>query len=114
MKMICLALVAVFMLSVSMAMADNTSTNWFHQHQYINKDSYVDRYNEFEKARKMPLGLGLDIVVYEFTGEPNSFGLDSIEVQNKWDAANDEYSGFLVGKVNISRAIKKMGSFLGF
>ena len=102
----------ILMLS-GLAIADNTSTKWFHAHEYINKDSYVDKYNEYEEARKMPLGLGLDIVVYEFEGEPNSYGLDSIEVQNKWDAANNEYSGYIVGKVNINRAIEKVSSFLG-
>lgn len=103
----------VLMLS-GLAIADSTSSKWFHAHEYINADSYQDKYNEYERVRRDQLGLGLDVVVYKFDGELNSYGLDSVEVQNKFDMVHKEYSGYIVGKIDATRAVEKVRSFLGF
>ncbi len=112
-KVICLALMMILMFSV-LVFADSTSTKWFHAHEYINKDSYEDRYNEYERVRRDQLGLGLDVVVYKFDGELNSYGLDSVEVQNKFDLVHKEYQGYIVGKIDATRALDKVRGFLGF
>jgi hypothetical protein len=84
----------------------NTNPDFHHNHGYIDNDSYQDRYSEYEPLRKNPLGLGLDLVVWEFDGLPKNCGVDAIEIQNKWDMANREYSGYAVVKANPFRVIK--------
>lgn len=69
-----------------------------HNHPY--------EYNDYE--RNNPLGLGLDLVVYEFEGTVQEFGLDSVEVQQRFDFNNTEYSGYIVGKANLWRLGKKL------
>ena len=111
MKVICL-LITLLMVS-GIAFADQTGSSWFHSHSYTDKydpntDSYVDRYGEFEPERKNPLGLGVDLTVYEFDGELNKYGLDKVEVQNKWDMRNNEYSGYIVLKTNPWKLIRDL------
>ena len=87
-------------------------TNWlnnndciYHDHDY---ELCPDRYSEFEKKRGNPLGIGLDLTVYEFDGMLNKYGLDTVEVQNKWDMKNNDYSGYIVIQTNPYRVIRDL------
>lgn len=77
-------------------------TNWLnsndidHNHEYSN----YDRGGQF--------GLGLDLVVYEFEGPVNTWGLDGVEVQQKYDFNNKEYQLYGVCKANLWRTAKKL------
>ena len=109
MKLLSILLIsAMLCVMASTVFADTTSTKWFHAHQYINEDSYVDRYDEFEKRKCNPLGIGVDLTVYEFDGVVNEYGLDAVEIQNKWDLRNNRYSGYLVIQMNPFRVIKDL------
>lgn len=105
-KVLVLCMMAVLLCGV--AGAEQTGSSWFHSHSYTDKDSYVDRYSEFEPERGNPLGIGLDLVVYEFEGTIQRWGLDTVEIQQKWDMSNNEYSGYIVGKANLWRLGKKL------
>ena len=84
----------------------DTGRKWFHDHTYIDDDSFVDRYSE--NKRYNPMGLGLDAIVYEFDRTLNNWGMEAVEVQQKADFSNKEYSVFVVGKANLWRAVKKV------
>ncbi len=84
-KIICLALVMVFMLSVSLAMADTTSTKWFHAHEYINRDSYQDRYGEFQKKQGLGVEAQAEVVVLrmDILGVPSALStMGSYDINN--------------------------------
>ena len=55
-----------------------------------------------------PMGLGIDVTLYEFEGKPADWGLENIELQQKWDLNNDTYSIFGVCQVNLWQAVKKV------
>ena len=108
-------LLAVMLVACSVAVAETTSdgnyyTNptadyWLnkcipHNHQYVDTDTIYEP--------KTQLGIGVDVTVYEFEGSPYSWGLESIEVQNKYDFNNTEYSMYGVVQVNAWRPLKKL------
>ena len=68
----------------------NTNDKFYHNHEY-------DKYD-----RDNPIGVGVDLVLLETDGV-----LESVEVQNKYDFANKEYSGFVVGQFNLFRLLSK-------
>ena len=72
-----------------------------HNHQYT-----CPAYAEDEKEPE--LGIGVDVTVYEFEGVVNAWGMDSIEVQNKYDLNAGNYEGYIVAKANLWRPIKKL------
>ena len=110
-KFLSVVLVAVLAFGFSgIASADQTGTSFWHNHSYTdtNTDSYVDKYSEYEENRSNPLGIGLDVTLYEFEGNVQEYGLDDVEFQNKYDIANGEYSGYLVVQCSIWRLGEKL------
>ena len=96
------------------AYAEQTGTTLWHKHSYVDNDSYVDRYNEYQKKLGMPLGVGVDAILYEFDENVNKYGLDSVNVEAKYDCINNDnaFSGgtsvFFVVHVNLYQAGKKL------
>ena len=90
------------------AFAAQTGTTLWHRHSYVDNNSYVDKYSDYELKRGNPLGIGLDAVIYEFEGRPQIYGLDNVEIQQRWDMNNQEYQLFGVMKVNAFRAIQNL------
>jgi len=78
-------------------------TNWLNN----NNDFYHSHGYDLPDPRVNPMGLGIDLTVYEFEGKLNENGLDSIEIQNKWDMRNSEYSLYGVVKANPWKVVKK-------
>ena len=79
-------------------------TNW------LNTNDYFLHNHDYEQLdRKSPVGLGLDVTVYEFEGSAAEWGLDSIEVQQKYDMRNEEYSLYGVCQLNLWKVIKRFG-----
>lgn len=72
----------------------NGNPYFYHSHQV-----YIDQ-------RRNPLGVGLDLVVYEGAGI-----LENVAIQSKYDFQNDEMSGFLVGRVNVFKTVKNYFNF---
>ena len=107
--------IAILLISGVMAMAETTTgANWNEDLGWANDlrdyvaghdHGYTDRYNDYE--RNNPIGLGLDVIVYEFDGVFQQYGLDTVEVQQKFDFNNTEYSVYGVVKVNAWRPLKK-------
>ena len=106
MKYIVIAIAVL--LVASFAYADQTGTTFWHSHSYADNVGAADRYSEYQEKRDNPLGLGLDVVLYEFEGDFQTYGLDNIEAQNKFDMVNKEYSGYIVVQCNAYRAIKNL------
>ena len=79
------------------------ATNWLNTNDYF---YHTHDYEQFEY--KNPMGIGLDAILYEFEGESKAWGLDAIEVQQKWDMNNSAYELFGVCKVNLWRLFKKV------
>ena len=107
MKKVLLLVLAVMMVC-GVAMAAQTDSSWFHSHGYTDSDSYVDRYSEFQEEQGAEIGIGYDVVVYEFEGELNFWGLDAVEVQQRYDFNNHGYEIYGVVKANAWRPIKKL------
>lgn len=107
MKIFVIAVLAVVLMA-SVAMADQTGRTFWHSHSYTDADSYVDRYSEFEKKQGIEVGLGYDVIVYEFEGDAITWGLDAVEVQQKYDINNKDYSAYVVVKANAWRPLKKL------
>ena len=70
----------------------------------------ADRYSEYQLKSSNELGLGVDTIVYEFEGMPNDLGLDTIEIQQKWNTTDSRYEGYAVVKCNAYRLVR---GFLG-
>ena len=74
----------ILMLS-TLAMADSTSSKWFHAHEYINADSYVDRYGEFEKKKGMPVEAQGELILLrmDVLGSPTALStMGSYDINN--------------------------------
>ena len=103
-----ITLIAIcLMLMGGIAMAETTfDTNW----DYLGSPGILDHSHEYiQRAKKNELGLGVDVTVFEFDGDLRAtWGLESVEVQNKFDLNNKEYSGFIVLQVNLWRPIQKL------
>jgi len=99
-------LVVCLMLACSVAVADQTGTSFWHNHSYTDKDSYEDRYSEFEKKQGIELGIGVDLVLYKNEGKYiNRFYIDQVSLQNKWDMNNNDYSLYAVVEVDVYSAV---------
>lgn len=109
MKAVIIALALLFVCGVAIAGdtegAKNFSPPIFNDWLNHNHE-YVDQYNDYE--RENPKGVGLDVVVYEAEGMLQNWGVDAIEVQQKYDFPNKEYSLFGVVKVNPYRLLRDM------
>lgn len=92
----------------STAFAAETGTTLWHSHSYVDSDSYVDRYSEFEKKQKAELGVGIDAIIYEFDENISSWGMDNISTEYKYDIANDNHSVYGVVHVNLWQMGKKL------
>ena len=89
------------------AYAEQTGSSWFHSHSYTDNDSYVDRYSEYQEKQKMPLGIGVDVILYQPEGAIRKYTyIDSINVESKWDMANSRSEVYFVTHVNLWAAIK--------
>ena len=101
-------MLAVLMLAVP-AMAAQTGTTAWHSHSYTDNDSYVDKYSEYQKVQDWPMGVGADVVLYEFDGAlKNDWCLDSVNTEVKYDIANGGMSVYGVVHVNAWREIQKL------
>lgn len=77
--------------------AAQTGTSWWHNHSYVDGDSYVDKSSEYERKRKNEaLGLIADVTLYKTSilDMPTAVGIWS-----QYDFRNDDW-GFY-GKVSI-------------
>ena len=61
-----------------------------------NHDIYIDQ-------RRNPLGIGLDVVVFE-----SDSILEDVTIESRYDFQNDEMSGYAVARVNLFQAAKKL------
>ena len=101
-------IIALLMVS-GVVYADQTGTTWWHSHSYTDNDSYVDRYSEFQPKPNMELGLGADVIVYEFDGLLKDVGFDAIEAQTRWDMNNGgDFQAYGVVKCNAWRVVKRL------
>ena len=116
-KVLTVMLIAMFLMSMP-CLADTTGrgdyttpfpglTDWLNNNpNFSHNHQYTDRYNDYE--RKNQYGLGLDVTLYEFSGAFSDWGMDSIEVQQKYDLNNQEYSMYGVCQVNLWRVVTKL------
>ena len=65
-----------------------------HNHNYT---------DEIGVERESPLGLGLDVVVYE----SDKWWLEEVSVESRFDLENNENAVFFVGKLNAWKLLKK-------
>lgn len=54
-------------------------------------------------ARRSPAGVGLDLVVYQGGGI-----FEEAVIEGKYDFQNDEVSAYIVGKVNLFKAVSNI------
>ena len=101
-------MVVVLVLLCGVAYADQTGTTFWHSHSYTDNVGAADKYSEYQKKLDWPMGIGLDAILYEFEGTANKYGLDTINVESKYDIANGGCSVFGVVHVNAYRAIKDL------
>ena len=116
-----LVLVAMLVFVVSFAYAEETSpANWDnnlgslgnylrdkadgHTHDYTDNDTITRPDQNYE------YGVGIDVIIYE--SDPNRTKAkkllpDAVEVQNKYDFGNQNFSTYVVAKYNLWKAIKK-------
>jgi len=57
---------------------------------------------------KTPLGLGIDAKVWEFDSCVQAWGIDSVNVEYKWDMNNQGHSVYGVTHVNLHQLAKKL------
>jgi len=108
-----LLLVALVMMAASPVLALQTGTTAWHSHSYtvpedIDQVYAVDKYSEYQEKQGMPLGVGLDVKLYEFDGAFYEYGLDSINTEYKWDINNNNQSVFAVVHVNLWQTGRKL------
>jgi len=103
------ALVVLFaMLVCGLAYGADTGTTLWHKHSYVDKDSYVDKYSEYQKKLGWPMGVGVDAILYEFEPSLSQYGFDSINSETKYDIVNGSMSVYGVVHVNLWQAGKKL------
>lgn len=113
-KLVILAIV-LFVLATGISFAEETSGATYTSPNgeinqnfvdYINEQECIDHTHLYEQAeqydRDNPLGVGADIVVWQ--NEAKTVG---VEVQEKYDFANEENSAFAVVKLNVWDMFKK-------
>lgn len=113
-----LVILLVVLMFVIPAFADTTgpadggfiysSSIFKHTHDYVDNNSYVDKYSEYQKKQAMPLGAGVDAVIYEFDAGLFDWGMESINTEYKYDIANNNHSIYGVIHVNLWKAGKKV------
>ena len=108
-----LAVFLILAMLCSVAIAETTSgATWTGKPKplvsWLNKNK-IDHTHTFDQyERETPIGIGLDLTVWNFTGATYDWGLDNVEVQNKWDMNNGEYSCFGVVQVDVPRIFNKI------
>ena len=108
-KLFVLMAITVMLLAVgSLALADDNDTTA----NYINTfpaDYDISMLNGIlahdhdiylPDARRNPLGIGLDLVVYESEGI-----FEAATIESRYDWQNEETSAFIVGRVNLFKAV---------
>ena len=99
---------AILFICIPVQAAQTGTTAW-HSHSYTDKDSFVDKYGDYQKKQNWPMGIGVDAIMYEFTGPLKyDYCLDSINTETKYDIANGSMSVYAVAHVNVWRAIDKL------
>ncbi len=83
-------------------------TQWLNSNDgdFLHDHAYSDKYNDYK--RNNPLGVGLDVILYEFEGGLHDLGLDAIEAQSTYDFMNREVAVFGKVKMNAWRLVKNM------
>ena len=109
-----LVIVVAMVLACGVAFAAQTGTTLWHNHSYTDTDTntcdYADRYSEYQLKQKMPLGIGVDVVLYEPTGYVrNNLYVESVNVESKWDMANKKADVYVVTHINLWEAIQNIG-----
>jgi len=109
-----LALFCALVMLCSIALAETTTrgiyttpisplTKWLNENDKFHHNHGYDKYE-----RETPIGLGVDLTLWNFTGAVNDWGFDNVELQNKWDINNSEYSMFGVVQVDVPRLFNKV------
>lgn len=107
MKYIALVVAVAVLMFSGIAFADQTGKTLWHSHSYTDKDSYVDRYSEYQEKQNMQLGVGADVVCYRFDGIARDYGLESINTEYKYDVANDNHSVYVMTHYDLWGMIGK-------
>lgn len=107
MRKLVLVVLAVMLLAVPTFAAQTGTTAW-HSHSYTDNDSYVDKYSEYQLKQGPALGLGVDAKLYEFDGTVREYGVDSVNVEYKYDIANNNQSVYGVVHVDLWQTGKKL------
>ena len=69
----------------------------------INNQDYIQHTHQYDKDdRDNPVGLGVDVIVYQ-----NEAKNIAVEVQEKYDVANEENSIYAVMKLNLFEMLTK-------
>ena len=116
MRIIAIAIAILFMSGLAFA-AETSGANWDNysgiawlddarEDGFGHTQTYSDKYNDYK--RNNPLGVGFDVILYEFDGGLNDLGFDAIEAQSKYDFMNQDVAIFGVVKVNAWRLVKNM------
>ena len=110
-----LALIVAILLVAGVAYAEDTSGATYTGNsdckgctnlaEFLNEQDCIDHSHQYEKEETdYALGVGVDLVVYQ--ADPERTGAkklipDAVEVQNKYDFANENGSTYVVAKYNI-------------
>ncbi len=102
-----LPIVLALLMAAGIATAETTTGSTYgNSLDGVSVLNHTHGYDQCDRGAE--LGLGLDITVYEFEGDLNSWGLDAVEVQQKFDLNNSDYSLYGVVQCNIWKPIKKI------
>ena len=108
MKVLAICLALVIVMAGGVVFADNADTShWYQETSGASYDNPIfnqwlnHTHSTYIEQRRNPVGVGLDLVVYEGEGL-----LEAGTVETKYDWQNDEGSVFVVGKINLYKSIK--------
>lgn len=80
-----------------------------HEHSHGYTDSYQDKYGEYQKEQNFPIGVGMDVILYQPEGLVRKYTyVDSVNLETKWDLANKSGDVYFVTHVNLWSAIKDL------
>lgn len=114
MNKILVILVAICLLCFSVALAADTGPAVYSSPSgkldqqfidFLNTQDCITHTHQFECERENPLGVGLDIVVWESSKAAPV--IKALEIQEKYDFQNKENSVYGVLKVNLWNLVKR-------
>jgi hypothetical protein len=72
---------------------------------FLNDQKYIDHSHQFDCDRENQAGVGVDVIVWESAKEDAT--VKSVEIQEKYDFANEENAVYAVAKINVWKFLKK-------